>query len=226
MSGLTWSHSPSESHRGFAISEERANQLTHAAAIPLTIIGTVFLVQSAVRHGDPRLINACVIYGASLIAVYLFSTLSHSFSQGRWLHAFRTLDQVSIFALISGNFTPVGMMVCRDGAWWTILAAMWTLSTIGILTKLFITKRENVSVWFYFVLGWLPLLTMGPVSDWFPIAGLLWIIAGGVLYSVGTYFFINDTRLPYFHTVWHVLVVGGSACHFVVIYCYLIPGLA
>jgi len=225
MSGLTWLHTPSESRRGLAISEERANQLTHAAAVPLTVVGTVLLVQSAVSNGDSRLINACLIYGASLIAVYLFSTLSHSFSQGRWLHVFRTLDQVSIFALISGNFTPVGMMVCRDGAGWTILAAMWTLSTIGILTKLFITKRENVSFWFYFVLGWLPLLSMGPVSDWFPIAGLLWIIAGAVLYSVGTYFFTNDTRVPYFHTVWHVLVVGGSACHFVVIYCYLIPGL-
>ena len=165
-----------------------------------------------------------MIYGASLIAVYVFSTLSHSFSEGRWLHVFRTADQVSIFALITGNFTPVGMMVCRDGAGWTILAAMWTLSPIGILTKLFITKRENVSVWFYLVLGWLPLLSMGPVCEWFPIDGLLWIIAGGGLYTLGTYFFVNDTRVRYFHTVWHVLVIGGSVCHFVVIYCYLIPG--
>lgn len=225
MSGLTWSHAPLKSRHRFGISEERANQLTHAAAVPLTVVGSVLLVQSAVRNGDPRLINACLIYGASLIAVYLFSALSHSFSDGRCLHVFRALDQISIFALISGNFTPVGMMICRDAAWWTVLAAMWSLSAAGILTKLFITRRENVSVWFYLVLGWLPLLSIGPVSDWFPIAGVLWIIAGGVLYTVGTYFFINDTRVPYFHTIWHVLVIGGSTCHFVVIYCYLIPGL-
>ena len=225
MSGLTWSHTEAESHHRFGISEERANQLTHAAAVPLTVVGTVLLVQSAIRNGDPRLVNACLIYGASLIAVYLFSTLSHSFSDGRWLHVFRTLDQISIFALISGNFTPVGMMICRDGAWWTVLAAMWSLSTVGILTKLFITRRENVSVWFYMVVGWMPLLSMGPVCEWFPIAGLLWIIAGGSLYTLGTLFFLNDTRVKYLHTIWHVLVTGGSVCHFVVIYCYLIPGL-
>lgn len=225
MSGLTWSHQPSKRLRALALSEERANQLTHGAAVPLTIAGTALLVQASWSQGDPWLIAGCSIYGAALIAVYLFSTLSHSFTDGRWLHRFRTLDQVSIFALISGSCTPIGLTICRDSNWWIVLAAMWILSIAGILTKLFITKQENVPVWFYAIIGWMPLLAMGHVSSWFPTEALFWILAGGMLYTLGTYFLSNDTRVPYFHTVWHLMVVSASACHFVVMYCYLVPGL-
>ena len=225
MSGLIWSAAPAESAGDFAVSEERVNQFTHAIAVPATVAGTVMLVGLAQSGLDPWLTSGCLIYGLSLIAVYLFSALSHTFHPGRWRDLFRTLDQVSIFALIAGTFTPVGLTVCRDGYWWIVLAAMWGLALAGMFMKLFVTKLENVPVWFYLAMGWLPLLSMGRIAAWFPAVALLWILAGGVLYSAGTYFLLNDQRVRYFHAVWHVLVVAASACHFVVMYCYLVPGL-
>lgn len=225
MSGLIWSAAPLESAGDFAVSEERVNQFTHAAAVPATIAGTVLLVQASRVNGDPWLTAGCAVYGVSLIAVYLFSALSHSFLPGRWRDLFRTLDQVSIFALISGSFTPVGITICRDGHWWLVLAAMWMLASAGMYTKLFVTRLENVPVWFYVMIGWLPLLATGRVAAWFPMEGLFWILAGGALYTIGTYFLLNDQRVRYFHAVWHVLVVTASVCHFVAMYCFLIPGL-
>lgn len=225
MSGLIWSAAPAETTGEFAVSEERVNQITHAIAVPATIAATVLLVQASRASGDLWLTSGCLIYGVSLIAVYLFSALSHSFHPGRWRDLFRTLDQVSIFALISGTFTPVGMTICRDGFWWLVLASMWLLAAAGIFTKLFITKLDNVPVWFYLAVGWLPLLAMGRVAEWFPAEGLFWILAGGVLYTLGTFFLLNDQRVRYFHAVWHLLVISASTCHFVVMYCYLVPGL-
>lgn len=216
---------PAELCGDLTFSEERVNQITHAAPVPLTILGTVLLVQAAQRTGNSWLTCGCLLYGLSLIAVYLFSALSHSFRPGRWRNLFRTLDQVAIFGLVSGSFSPIGLTICRGGNGWTLLATMWTLSIIGMLTKLFVTRLKNVSVWFYLAVGLMPLLSMGRCCEWFPSAGLAWILAGGGFYLLGTYFFINDLRVRHFHGVWHVMVVAAGACHFIVMYCYLVPGL-
>ena len=125
MSGLLWSHAPLNTRKARLVSEERANQITHALATALSVVGSAVLIREAVAMGDPVVTASCIVYAITLTSVYLTSTLSHSFLSGKWKHSFRTLDQVSIFLLISGAFTPVGLTVCNTGYWFLILHAHW-----------------------------------------------------------------------------------------------------
>lgn len=187
------------------------------------MIAATALMVAALPVGDFWLTTGCLVYGVSMVLVYSASALSHSFRRGRWKHWFRTLDQVCIFLLISGTFTPVGLTICRD--WWPVLAAMWVLSIAGIVTKLFVTGIRNVPVWFYVSVGWLPLLALKPVIEAFPMTGLFWILAGGAFYTCGTYFLAHEERVPVYHPLWHVMVIAGSACHFIVMHQFLVPML-
>jgi len=226
MSGLLWSHAPLNSRKSRLVHNERANQITHALATALSVLGSVLLLRTAWNMNEPGVFAACSVYSLTLISVYLNSTLSHSFLSGRWKHRFRTFDQVSIFLLISGNFTPVGLFVCQTGCWWLIPAGMWVLSLTGIAIKLFVTGIRMVPVWFYAVVAAGPVLCVPPMMDFFPIDGLCWVAAGGACYASGACFLCNDHRARYLHCVWHVLVTIGSVCHFIVIYGYLLPELA
>lgn len=229
MSGLLFNHSPAlwrstpGVRRMRLVYEERANQITHGVAAALSVAGAIGLMSAARQTGDPWLMAGCAVFGVSMSLVYWASCLSHSFLSGRWKHRFRTLDQVSIFLLIAGNYTPVGLTLCRDNGWWLVLAAMWLLSLGGIGIKLFVTRLQNVPAWFYAAVGWLPGLTIGHLAQQLPLPAMLWILAGGGLYSVGIYFLTNDRKVWFYHPVWHVLTMSGTACHFLVVYWYVVP---
>ncbi len=227
MSGLLWSHIPETSTRkADLVATERANQITHGAASVLALIAAIVLVNRALSNGgSPLLIYGCLCYGVSQFLVYLCSTLSHSYLSGIRKHTYRTLDQISIFLMIAGGYTPVGLSVCGDSGGVYVVIAMWTFALAGIATKLFLKGIQNVPVWFYIAVAWLPILNTPALLNWFPTAGLTWILAGGVSYMIGIYFLINDQRGRYFHPTWHLLVIGGSTCHFVVMFCYVVPGL-
>lgn len=225
MSGLLWSHAPLNTRKARLVHEERANQITHALATILSVTGSAFLINKAIVLDSPVVTAACVIYAITLVLVYLTSTLSHSFLSGRWKHSFRTLDQISIFLLISGAFTPVGLTVCNKGYWFLIPISMWVLSLTGVFLKLFVTGVQMVPVWFYTLVGCMPLLAAPVMIDWFPPDGIAWIAGGAGCLLAGTFFLCNDTKVPYFHCVWHLLVTAGCACHFIVTYNYLLPGL-
>jgi len=223
MSGLLWSDPLSGERKSRLLLRERANQLTHGCGAVLSTFAAVVLVRAAAAHGDPWLLAGCRVYAGSLVLLYWTSTLSHSFLSGRRKHSWRTADQISIFLLIAGNFTPVGVTVCRHGWWWLIPAGVWGLALAGILTKLFVTGIRSVPVWFYAAVGWMPLLAAPPAMEFFPPWGLFWIVAGGLCYTVGTLFLSFDERAPFFHPLWHLFTIAGSVCHFIVIYCFLIP---
>lgn len=200
--------------------EERANQLTHGLAALLSIAAAIWMMSSAAETHNTWLIVGCWIYAISLVLVYSTSALSHSFRRGWWKHTFRTLDQVSIFLLIVGNYTPVGLTIARN--LWPVLLAMWILALAGIYTKLMITGIRNVPVWCYLAIGWMPLLAAKPILMCFDLTALAWIIAGGFFYTVGTFFLANDSRSHYYHPLWHLFVMAGSSCHFIVINTHLI----
>lgn len=227
MSGLLWGHIPETSTRkADLVATERANQLTHGLGALLSAIAAIVLLHRAMsRGGSSLLISGCLCYGVSQFLVYLCSTLSHSFLSGKRKHTFRTLDQVSIFLMIAGGYTPVGLMICSDSGGWMVVVAMWVLALAGIATKVFFRGIQNVPVWFYLAVGWLPLLHTKPIVDWFPTAGLYWILAGGICYTIGTYFLLNDNKGRYYHPTWHILVIVGSSCHFWVMYHFVVPGL-
>ena len=226
MSGLLWSEPIQGSRKIRLVNEERANQLTHGIGAVLSLFGAVALCLSAAASGDPWLFIGCAVYGTTLTLLYTASTLSHSYLSGRRRHRYRTLDQVSIFLHCAGTYTPVGLTIAREDGWSFVLALIWAMSLIGIGTKLFVTGLRNVPVWFYLAVGWVSLLALEPLISFFPRPAMVWIVAGGLAYSVGTLFLARDRDVRYFHAVWHVFTMIGSFCHFVAIYAYLVPMLS
>jgi len=223
MSGLIWSQAPAWSRKDRLVAEERINQVTHGLGTLLATGAAAAVIMRALDYGNPWLTAGCVIYGVTLVLVFLASTLSHSFLRGTWKHSFRSLDQIAIFLVMAGTYTPIGLTIAWQNGYWIILLAMWVLAVSGIVAKLFITGIRNVPVPFYVVIGWLPILAARPMMDVLPGHAIYWILASGLCFMVGTFFLSNDRRAPWFHAVWHLLVIAGTACQFAVIYDCVVP---
>lgn len=205
------------------IPEETANQLTHGFGLVMSIAGAAVLVSSAKAHSDRLQFIGCCVYAASLVALYGASTLSHSFHAPRARHFFRMLDQVCIFLLIAGTFTPFALSYFLQGWLWGLTLTMWGLTSIGIFFKICFRRLNNVATAAYVLLAWIPVVAFHEVVRMLPAGGVALIVAGGALYMAGVYFLTRDEKVPYYHTVWHVLVVGASVCHYCAVILYLIP---
>ena len=206
-----------------AATAEVANTITHGLGFLLSLVAAVVLIGQA-GHTDTWQFTACVVYLATMIAVYGASTASHAFQQPRVNHFFRMLDQGCIYLFIAGTFTPVAAMFLRNGAWWALLAAMWAIAAGGFASKMFLQHRiDCASVAIPALLGWLPLVCGPGIVNRVPAAVLWWMLAGGVCYMLGTIFLMNDRRHRYLHAVWHLWVIAGSACQFWAIFQYALP---
>jgi hemolysin III len=205
------------------VPEETANQLTHGFGLMLSIAGAAVLISAAKAHSDRLQFIGCCIYAASLVALYTASTLSHSFRAPRARHFFRMLDQVCIFLLIAGTFTPFALSYYLQGWLWGLTLTVWVLTSIGIFFKLCFRRLNNVATGAYVLLAWIPVIGLREVVRMMPAGGLALIVAGGALYMAGVYFLSRDAEVPYYHAVWHVLVVGASVCHYCAVIFYLIP---
>jgi hemolysin III len=193
---------------------ERFNSITHLVGAALAVVGTAVLVTLAAQRGDPWKLVSFSIYGAMLVALYVFSTLYHSV-RGRAKNVLRKFDHCTIYLLIAGSYTPFALVSLR-GAWgWSLLGAVWTLAALGIAQEIWLAKGARVlSLVIYVVMGWLALVAVSPLWLALKPAGFAWLVAGGVLYTVGIVFYATDHKLRHGHGVWHLFVLGGSACHF------------
>ena len=193
---------------------ERLNSLTHLAGAVFALAGLVVLVVAAGVQGDPWKTTSFAIYGATLLLLYVFSTLYHSL-RGRAKAVFRKLDYCAIYLLIAGTYTPFALVTLR-GVWgWTLLGIVWGLALLGILQELLMARGARVlSVIVYLLMGWSALIAIGPLARALPGAGLAWVIVGGAIYTLGIVFYAFDTKLPHGHGIWHFFVLGGSAVHF------------
>lgn len=193
---------------------ERFNSITHLAGAGLAVAGTAYLVTQAALLGDPWKIVSFSIYGAMLVALYLFSTLYHSV-RGRAKAILQKFDHCSIYLLIAGSYTPFALVSLRGPWGWTLLGVVWGLALIGMVQEIWFAKGQRVlSLVIYVVMGWLALLAVSPLWDALTATGFAWLAAGGVLYSVGIIFYVADGRWRHSHGVWHLFVLGGSSCHF------------
>jgi hemolysin III len=201
--------------------EEKINTATHALGLLLSVVGFELLLSRVFRLGDRWQIAGCITYASSLVAVYAASTLSHSFQHPRLRRLFRILDQAFIFLLIAGTFTPLSLSYLRGGAWWILFGVVWSIALAGFVSKaVFAHRVDAVSTALHVTLGWLPAMAIKPMIALAP-GGLLWsMFYGGLCYTIGTFFLMRDERVPYFHAVWHLLVIAGSAFHFWGIYWY------
>ena len=201
---------------------ERFNSLSHLVGTGLAASGSVVLITLAARLGDPWKIVSFSIYGAMLVLLYLFSTLYHSV-RGRAKQVLRKFDHCSIYLLIAGSYTPFALVSLR-GAWgWSLLGTVWSLALLGIAQEIWLAKggARGVSLAIYVLMGWLALVAVSPLWLALTPAGFCWLVAGGCCYTVGMLFYATDHKLRHGHGVWHLFVLGGSACHFFTVLFYV-----
>ncbi len=206
-----------------SLAEEIANSITCGIGFCLSIAGLVTLVVSASLHGDVHRVVSFSIYGASLTLLYLISTLYHALQCRRAKHVFEIMDHSAVYVLIAGTYTPFTLVTLR-GAWgWSLFGVVWSLAVFGIVFKLFHVKRFKVfSNIIYLAMGWLVVIAIQPMIKALPLGAIAWLLAGGLLYSSGVLFYANE-KLPFSHAVWHLFVLGGSLCHFISIFFYVLP---
>ncbi|HQB97767.1 MAG: hemolysin III family protein [Candidatus Cloacimonadaceae bacterium] len=197
-----------------SLGEEIANSITHGVGVVLSIAALVILVIYAARISDTWKIVSFSIYGATMIALFLSSTLYHAFHQPYVKRFFRILDHSSIFLLIAGTYTPVTIGAMRGGWGWTLFGVIWGLTLVGIILKIFaMSKLKWVSTVVYLLMGWIVIIAIKPLLASVPKGFLAWMLAGGAAYSFGVIFYIAK-KMPYHHALWHLFVLAGSICHF------------
>ncbi len=203
--------------------EERVNALTHGVGAALAAAGLIFLVVSAYVYGGLWHVVSFSIYGASLVLLYLASTLYHSFQNEERKHRLRIFDHAAIYLLIAGTYTPFALVVLHGLLGWTIFSIVWGLAAVGIIFQLFFVNRfKKTATLCYLFMGWLIVFFLQPLAAALAPEGLFWLAFGGVLYTVGAVFYLFK-RIPYNHAVWHVFVMGGSAAHFIAVAQYVLP---
>ena len=197
--------------------EELANALTHGAGAIASVVALSILVVLAARGGDPFEIVSVAIFGATLLILYLASTLYHAARTATAKARLKVFDHCAIHLLIAGTYTPFTLGVLRGGWGWSLFGVVWGLAVAGVTFKLFFTGRFRlVSTIIYIGMGWLGLIAAGPlVREVTPLA-LLWLVAGGIAYTAGTPFY-HANRFRYSHAVWHAFVLTGSVCHVVAV---------
>ncbi len=194
--------------------EENLNTATHALATVLALIGTGLLLVQAFKLQSTSIFIACLVYGVSLVGVFASSTMSHWAKTDESRRRFRMLDQAFIYLMIVATYTPFSVAHLSTTFWWLLLAAMWIVAIVGFVRKFFLAHRvDSVSVLGYVALGWMPALGGLRIFDNVPTAAVWGIVGGGVLYTVGTLFLMNDKKVWYFHAIWHVFVMAAAAVH-------------
>lgn len=199
-----------------------ASSISHGFGILLAIAGAVVLVCASTR-GNARCIASCSIYSASLLLLYISSTLYHSLIRTKARHVLRVLDHSAIYLLIAATYTPFALISLHGPLGWFVFGLIWFLAVLGVVFKsLFVDRFAVVSALIYIGMGWLAILILGPLARAITWHGIMWLGAGGVAYTLGMLFFAND-RLRYFHALWHVFVLAGSILHYFTIFFYVVP---
>ncbi len=205
---------------GYSPREEWANRLSHGLGLLLGGLGLVLLLHKGWDHG-PRVLLSYGVYGASLVLLYLASTLYHSVSSvaaRRWSKLF---DHCAIYLLIAGTYTPFLLVALDTPLAQGLMVVIWGLALAGVVFKLiFINRFKKVSLFTYLMLGWLSLVVIYQLYLHLDGTGLLLLGLGGLIYSLGVIFYVAK-RIPYNHAIWHLFVLGGSLCHFMAIYGYI-----
>ncbi|MBF1803084.1 PAQR family membrane homeostasis protein TrhA [Alloalcanivorax profundimaris] len=207
----------------YSLLEEFLNSLTHGLGLVLSLVGTAVLVVAASLLGDPWKIVSFSVFGATLALLYAASMLYHGSRRPRLRAVYKMLDHCAIFALIAGTYTPFLLVNMRGPVGWTLFGVIWGLAATGIILKLVFGNRYKLArVAIYLAMGWLVLFASGELVDSIDPLGFWLLLAGGITYTAGVIFYLAD-RIPYNHAIWHLFVVGGSACHFAAVYFSVLP---
>ena len=197
-------------------SEEIVNALTHGIGALLSLVGGIFLLSTDWSHGLWHFVGA-FLYAASLFATFAASTFYHITTDPLTKQRYRVIDHSSIYLAIAGGYSPLLLVSLIDS--WGILycAVVWMIALVGVIYKSKYTgKHEEYSLGSYLMMGWIGLLIIHDIIATVSSEGLYWLLAGGIFYTLGVYFYYNDHK-KWYHTVWHIFVLAGSACHYALV---------
>lgn len=201
--------------------EEQANTWTHLVGLVCSVIGSILLLTKVLPTYDWRSLLGVLTYASSLMLMFTTSTLMHSLPEGEKKERYIKYDHMAIYLCIAGTYTPFLMITVQTEHSMLLLAGIWVCAGIGVLWKYYFTGRYVIwSTLIYLLLGWSALWVWGPLQDSLTGAGLVWLLAGGAAYSIGTIFFLWR-KLMHHHAIWHVFVILGAACHYVCMWQYV-----
>ena len=214
------------SKRRFTNNEDLANAISHFVGAILSLAGLVLMVAVSFSKGNVWQIVSSAVFGLSMVFLYTSSTVAHSLREGKLKDTFFTLDQIAIFVLIAGTYTPLSLVALHGKPGWIIFCVEWGLASIGII-RLLLRNNELKSVvgvidiLIYIGMGWLVVLVSGAVLKTVPAIGFIWIIIGGLFYTSGVIFF-KIAKFHFHHLVWHLMVIAGTLSHFIAIFFYIL----
>ncbi|WP_162877042.1 PAQR family membrane homeostasis protein TrhA [Aeribacillus pallidus] len=201
----------------FSKREEIAYSITHGIGALFSIAALVLLIVFASTHGDALHVISFSLYGATMVILYTASTLVHSFPPGKAKHIFEIFDHSAIYFFIAGTYTPFLLIAIQSALGWTLLGIVWGLAISGTIFKMFFVDRFlHLSTILYIIIGWLIVFAWKPLVAAVPTYGVVFLVIGGIIYSVGTIFYVWR-GFTYHHAVWHVFVIAGSVMHFIAV---------
>lgn len=207
----------------YTVTEERIHAATHAVGIILGAVGLWWMLRISVEASDPWRIVASSMYGASLISLFLTSTLYHGLHTSPRRHLFKLLDHCAIYLLIAGTVTPFLIVAMRTDTGLWLFGAIWLLAALGVLSKIrFRHRYPKLSLASYLLMGWLIVIVAPQMLDAIGAKGMVWLVAGGACYTIGALFYIAK-KMPYSHAIWHLFVLAGALCHLLAAVFYVFP---
>lgn len=211
------------SSRQYSLGEEIANAVTHGLGTVLSIAALVVLVVLAAVRGTAWHVVSVSIYGATLVLLYLSSTLYHSLSSTRARHVFKVIDHAAIYLLIAGTYTPFTLVTLRGPWGWSLFGVAWGLAVVGVSLEAFWVYRPKwVSAIVFLAMGWMVVVAIRPLLAALPPGGWRLLLAGGLAYTLGVAFYVLK-RIPYMHAVWHLWVLAGSVLQFLAVVLFVVP---
>lgn len=206
--------------RSQSLGEEIANSVSHGVGLLAAIVGVPFLVIAAGGTGTANAVGL-IVFAATMVLLYLASTLYHALPAGRAKRVFMRLDHGAIYLFIAGSYTPFALGALSGPYGWTLFAAVWTMAALGIALKAFDRLSHPwLSTGLYLAMGWLVLFAVAPLVERVPAPGIMLLVAGGLAYTLGVAFFMLDSHVRYAHAVWHGFVMTGTGFHFVAVLHY------
>lgn len=203
--------------------EEKLNVYSHGAGIILSVIGCIFLIIRAFETGYFWSILSFLVFGFSLIILYAASTIYHRSRKPLLRYRLNILDHAAIYVLIAGTYTPFALVTIKGTLGWVLFFVIWGLALTGIILKIFYIGRFNLlSTLMYIAMGWLILVPINSLLENLHINGLIWVIAGGISYTIGAVFYLIQ-KIPLNHAIFHIFVLMGSFSHFMAVYFYVVP---
>lgn len=200
--------------RKYTLGEEIFNSVSHGVGAGLSIAGTIVLIVSAAIHTNVWGIVSSCIYGATLIILYTMSTLYHSLTNNKAKSFFRIMDHNTIFLLIAGTYTPITLYFLNGVTGWILFSVVWGATVFGIIiNSINLEKARIPSIFCYVAMGWVIIFAIKPLIAAMPTVSLIFLITGGVLYTLGIIFYAVK-KIKYFHSVWHLFTVAGSIFHY------------